>query len=285
MDAKIRLQRALQILEDAERVGTLSDIEKDIVLNELREAYLAVRFGEVTSNVAEEEVAVVPAAEPPQEEPATNLADAEEEDEGVAESGDEPEIEVEILFDESEEEPEVEEPAAEEAVDVQPQPEPVAEPEPEPEPVAEPKPVAEPEPVAEPVAEPTPEPQTVSQEPKAVRRSAILSLYDDSASQPRLGEQFHEPQSVADVISRPKGLAETAPVKSLREAIGLADKFLLINELFNGDAATYENAIDNLDEQRTFDDCIIYISEHFSWRAQSDGAKLMMELLQRKYNA
>lgn len=273
MDAKIRLQRALQILEDAERVGTLSDIEKDIVLNELREAYLAVRFGEVTSNVAEEEVAVVPAAEPLQEEPATNLADAEEEDEGVAESGDEPEIEVEILFDESEEEPEVEEPAAEEPVDVEPQPEPVVEP------VAEP--VAEPEPIAE----PTPEPQTVSQEPKAVRRSAILSLYDDSASQPRLGEQFHEPQSVADVISRPKGLAETAPVKSLREAIGLADKFLLINELFNGDAATYENAIDNLDEQRTFDDCIIYISEHFSWRAQSDGAKLMMELLQRKYNA
>jgi hypothetical protein len=111
-----------------------------------------------------------------------------------------------------------------------------------------------------------------------------LSLYEEGAPKTTIGEQFIEQQSLADAISCPRGLAESAPIGSLREAIGLADKFLLINELFGGDGAAYDEALDRLDEQPSFDDCIIYISEHFSWRAQSDGAKLMMELLQRKYN-
>lgn len=98
-----------------------------------------------------------------------------------------------------------------------------------------------------------------------------------------MGEQFHETPSVADAIACPKGVAESTPVVSLRDAIGLADKFMLIRELFDGDSEAYESAIDNLDKQSSFDDCIIFVTENYTWSPNSQATKLMMDLLQRKY--
>ena len=261
MQTKVRLERALQILADVERAGAFSDIERDIVLNELREAYLEVRFADKVERVE------------PKSEVAAPIMPAEEE----------PEVEVELLFSEEEadEEAEAEEPIV--------APEPIAEPESvsEPEPIAEPEPIVAPEPIAEPEPIVASEP-VVAEEAKTILssgqgRSAILSLYDDEPKAV-VGELFAEQPSVADVIARPKAVAESTHVESLRSAIGVADRFMLIRELFDGDAEAYNNAIDSLDAQPSFDDCIIYISEHFSWRAEREGTKYMMELLQRKFN-
>ena len=132
----------LQIVEGAECNGALADIERDILLNELREAYTALKFGAV--EVAHVEPKVEAAAEP-----VAPVLPVEEDEES-----EENEIEVELIFDESEdEEPIIEdEPVAED--------EPVvAAPELEPEPEVEVQPeVAEPiveEPIAEEVVEPT----------------------------------------------------------------------------------------------------------------------------------
>ena len=256
MTTKERLERVLQILEDVERVGTISDIERDIVLGELREAYLELRFAtkvECAEPKAEEVAPVQPIADEPVEE-------------NEAES-DEPEVEFEIIFNEDDDEDEGSE--AEEST-------------------VEQESIAEPEPITEPEPEPTPAP-AVEEEypiltPKTQQRSAILSLYDDEP-QRVLGEQFASEQpSVADTIAPLKGVAESAPLESLRSAIGVADRFMLIRELFDGDAESYNTAIDALDAQPTFDDCLIYIAEHYSWRADREGTKFMMELLQRKFN-
>ena len=270
------MQRVLQIVEEAERVGALSDIERDMVLAELREAYAEVKFG---TCVGEKEVVAPVAPETPQTE--------------VEEEEDEPEMEVEIIFNEDDEaeteneeqpsENEIAEPAVAEVAEPIVEDEPaVAEPIVEDEPaVAEP--IVEDEPaVAEPIVEtpPTPAPQPTP----APKRSPILSLYEDEPT-PVVGEQFHEAPSVADTIARPKGVADVAPVKSLRESIGVADGFMLIEELFDGNVDAFNNAIDTLDAQTSFDDCVIYISENYSWRANSEGAKLIMDLLQRKHNA
>ena len=150
-------------------------------------------------------------------------------------------------------------------------------------------------PIEEPVAESVAEKLAVTEEPAVEKdelssfvsrhssKSALLSLYEDAPT-PVLGEQFHESPSVADTIACPKGVAESAPVASLREAIGLADKFMLIRELFDGNAEEYDKAIATLDRQPSFDDCIIYISENYTWSPSSAATKLVMELLERKYN-
>ena len=334
----------LQIVEGAECNGALADIERDILLNELREAYTALKFGEV-------EVAHV---EPKVEAPAevvVPVLPAEEDEES-----EENEIEVELIFDESEDE----EPIVEDEPIVA-EPEVEVEPEVEAEPTVEEAPeVAEPiveEPIAEEVVEPTIEEEpateepvieepviepTVEEEPEAdevvvyeapaeedaeedaeeeeiveeteeeaaeeqveaveeqvieeeklstlhsslstSKQSAILSLYEENPT-PIIGEQVRERPSVADSIACPKGVAESAPIASLHGAIGLADKFLLIHELFGGDSEAYDRTINALDSQSSFDDCVIYIAENFTWSPNSEGTKLIMELLQRKYNA
>ena len=56
------------------------------------------------------------------------------------------------------------------------------------------------------------------------------------------------------------------------------------SDLFNGNGSLYEITIRRLNEFDNFDDCMIYIAEHFAWNPNTDGAKLMMELLERKFD-
>ena len=274
MELKLRLQRVLQILGDAECAGALSDLERDIILAELREAYSEVKFGVVSVEPKGEQEVVAPVV--PQPEPQSEPQSEPELDD---EQEDEPEVEFEIIYNEEDDEDD-------EAVAEVAESEPIAESnEVEPS-VEEVEPVAVEEPAEESAEESAKEPAEMEIPilPKQpTKRSPILSLYEDSV--PVIGEQFREKPSVADAISCPKGVAESAPVTSLREAIGVADKFMLIRELFGGDNDAYETAIDQLEQQPSFDDCVIYIAENYTWRAQSEGTKFMMELLQRKYNA
>lgn len=92
-------------------------------------------------------------------------------------------------------------------------------------------------------------------------------------------------QTLADTIVAPTALGEeisNRSIRSLRQGIGLNDKFLMIRDLFDGDANAYDEAIDTLDSFDDFDDCIIYIAENFAWNADSEGAKFIMQLLERK---
>lgn len=68
----------------------------------------------------------------------------------------------------------------------------------------------------------------------------------------------------------------------LRKAIGINDKFLMIKDLFGGNAAQYEATIDKLNEFDDLDDCMIYIAENFAWNPDSEGAKLLVSLIERK---
>lgn len=91
--------------------------------------------------------------------------------------------------------------------------------------------------------------------------------------------------TLADTLTGPEPLAEQithSATTSLRDAIGINDKFLLIRDLFAGDDHEYEKAIAKLDSFDNLDDCLIYIAENYAWNPNSEGAKFMMQLLERK---
>ena len=71
-------------------------------------------------------------------------------------------------------------------------------------------------------------------------------------------------------------------ITDLRKAIGINDKFLMIRDLFGGDAELYNTTIDRLNAFGDLDDCMIYIAENFSWNPDSAGAKLLVSLIERK---
>ncbi len=99
-----------------------------------------------------------------------------------------------------------------------------------------------------------------------------------------LGETIEAAATIGESAPQPIRVAENTPVSSLRTAISVGDRFMLIRDLFAGNVDTYEEAIDTLDTIDNLDDCIIYITENFSWRPSSEGAKLIVDLLQRKFS-
>ena len=300
MNLKERLQRMLQIVADAEQSGAMSAIERDIILAELREAYAELRFGtengELTTEneVAEQE----PVAEQEMtvELPIAPIAPVEED-----EDDDEPEVEVELIFNEEDDEEETEngEQIVESSEELEERREEIEEnlstlnselstvEEENLSTLNSELSTAEDEYLSTLNSQlSTAEDEylsTLNSQLSTPKRSALLSLYDDEPT-PVIGEQFREAPSVADTIACPKGVAECTPISSLREAIGVADKFMIIRELFGGDGAAYEAAIVALDAQPSFEDCLIYISEHYAWRPNNEGTKTLMALLQRKFN-
>lgn len=176
--------------------------------------------------------------------------------------------------------------------------------EPEPEFESEPEPESELEPESEPESElesesiptaPTPAP-----EPESKPRTAAFDPASDDTDRRTeggmpiasagavLGEVINpRVQTLADTIAPPRDMASeilhNEPITDLRQAIGLNDKFLLIRDLFGGDGAAFERAIETLNGFDDLDDCMIFIAEHYAWNPNSDGAKLLMELLERKF--
>ena len=132
---------------------------------------------------------------------------------------------------------------------------------PAPAPKPEPKPQPVPEVRAQSVAEATVEEQTVRL--GDVLGGGVTTLADKMAADDAPTMPFNK-------------------IKSLREAIGLNDKFLMIRDLFAGDAPRYEATIDTLEEFEDLDECMIYIVENFRWNPDSEGAKLLVSLIERK---
>lgn len=129
--------------------------------------------------------------------------------------------------------------------------------------------VSEPEPVVEPQIAPAPQAEVA---PKPFVEPTKV-----------LGESVESVTTIADTIVAQPSVGESTAVNSLREAITVGHKFMLIRDLFDGDKALYDKTIDELDKMDNLDDSIIYIAENFAWRPSSEGAKLIVDLLQRKY--
>lgn len=286
----------------------INPLERELFLDLLRRMYEEVRFGDAPATAACAQIDKLPEVAVATAAVAESVAEEPQEEELV---DDEPDFEVELIMSDEEFE---DEPAEEESVV------PVVEPEVEKpvEQVVEPAPVVdepqmEPEVKAEPVVEVAPRPK--------ISKSVINSLYGDAELPkvaPSVAAEPAKPvveqpapstqNSTPDVLVTPKTVlgdvinsnavrlgdslqtdtmdvatkVAAGSVKSLRDAMGLNDKFVIIRDLFDDDRMRFEVAIDELDSQATFDDAMIYISG-FAWNASSEGAKLLMNLLKLKF--
>lgn len=70
-------------------------------------------------------------------------------------------------------------------------------------------------------------------------------------------------------------------VNTLRAAIGINDRFIMIRDLFGGDGAAFDRAMDELNAFEDFNECLVYMST-YRWNPNSDGARMLMDLVTRK---
>lgn len=126
-------------------------------------------------------------------------------------------------------------------------------------------------------------PKVVEQQSEAPVQDIAKIEVEPSEPVQRLGDSFAGVTTLADKMAQDD--APTTPfnrIKDLRSAIGLNDKFLMVRDLFGGDAERYEATIDTLDEFDDLDECIIYIVENFRWNPDLEASKLLVSLIERK---
>ena len=108
-------------------------------------------------------------------------------------------------------------------------------------------------------------------------QSATLSLFDDSES---LADKLASPDnSIAARMTNSR-------INDLRQAIGINDKFLLINELFEGNISYYNKAIDELNSFQSLNGAKTYLIELsvlHQWDAETAAVSKMEQLIERKF--
>lgn len=302
-DAPLR-DELQQIVENLnfilETTKNISPIERDIILQHLRDAYLAV-LKLRTESIIEPAPVVAPA---PVSEP-------------------EPVVKPEPVI-----EPE---PVAEPEPIVEPEPEPMLKPEPvfdtafgpEPEPIVEPEPVVEPKPIAEPVVEPEPvaepepfmEPEPVV-EPEPEPADDILDFLSKPVEKPAPRKETHtapaspftepslfpeepsapakpEPRrSLNDVLMEQKedhsiaSSFQNSRVHDLAKSININDKFLFIKELFRGKGEEFGMAIQKLNRCESMDEAfneIDIMKKFYFWDTSSPAYLALCDLVRRKF--
>ena len=143
--------------------------------------------------------------------------------------------------------------------------------------------------VREEVATAVGEPQAQQAQPETAVGESVPeeSVFEESVPEAVLGEVINsDVKTVADSIPAPSNRLSDVVLGSgfaLAEAIGINDRFLLIRDLFDGDEMAYEHAISTFDSFDTLDDCMVYIVENYEWNPYSDGARLLIGLIERKY--
>ena len=139
-----------------------------------------------------------------------------------------------------------------------------------------------------------PMPQTRSYEappvgPEPAEQNGPAS--DTAAHKKVLGETFANGNGVAmnEMLGKQTAHADVASKLQsqsisgdLRQCIGINDRFMLIRSLFNGNADQYAAAIAQLNAFTDLNDALLYMQENYQWDPDSEGVRLLVDLLERK---
>ncbi|MDR2890156.1 MAG: hypothetical protein LBV18_00875 [Alistipes sp.] len=229
-------------------------LERDLALELLRDIYAAIKFEKTPCVEAE------PKTEPEEPQRCSAPEAAEECSEAEPTPRQDPETR------------NVPEPETEPK---EPQPDKTPEPDKAPEPAAAPEPVKAPRTVGPEIIRSlygSDAPETIGDTLGAVKKQTLGETLGESRGQVR-GETL---RTTAD-----RDLAATK-CTSLRSAIGINDRFLMIRDMFGGDGAAFDECIATLDGFTDLDSAVIHIHDTYGWSADSAGAMRLVRLLESK---
>lgn len=73
------------------------------------------------------------------------------------------------------------------------------------------------------------------------------------------------------------------PVSDIKAAIGIGDRFLYIRELFNGNIDVFESTISYLNSLNSFDAANSYLADNFDWDLSQESVVNFVNVVKRKY--
>ncbi|MDR0969442.1 MAG: hypothetical protein LBM67_02745 [Lentimicrobiaceae bacterium] len=122
------------------------------------------------------------------------------------------------------------------------------------------------------------------------------ALFDPITEQTNVsqGQQKTDPKPIESIAERfvkqeddsVAAKLQQQPIKELKSAIGINDKFLLLNELFSGSIEKYNKVMDEFEKFMTLNGARTFLLEtkiDMQWDTQSEAYKKLESLLMRKY--
>jgi copper chaperone CopZ len=128
------------------------------------------------------------------------------------------------------------------------------------------------------IISPSTEKKTVSKDrvKKADGTSIIADKFNHSSN--LYDEQLSSIKAEKDISDRLKAKL----IASLSEAIGISDKFLFINEIFNGNKESYTQAISRLDKAESLQDAMDIIVSYTGENTESEAVIQLLDLVKLK---
>jgi outer membrane biosynthesis protein TonB len=129
-----------------------------------------------------------------------------------------------------------------------------------------------------------------AEKPVRQKPKTAASLFDAPQS---LGEQFDDSQTLKEKISAAKPEKSVAEkfsnqqkIADLKKAIGINEKFLFINELFEGSLASYNEHIDKINASAESNHALSIVDSlvtKYNWNTEQEIVKKFMDLIQRRF--
>ena len=176
---------------------------------------------------------------------------------GVVAQASEPEVEIELIVEESDMLNMSEEPAEE--------------------------PAAEPE-VETPIEEPMAEVKIEAEEEIEVEEEATNTPAEEAVAEPQ--QEQPQPQSTPSHTATIQPQQTTlfgAAVEDIRQAISLGDRFLFQRELFAGNGELMQKTLDELNALGSLEEAMDYVADNFEWESDSTAVQLFENVLKRRF--
>jgi hypothetical protein len=153
------------------------------------------------------------------------------------------------------------------------------------------EPILEEEPIFEMVEEPKIEVLEIVEEPK----TEILEIEEEqkvevkiekTQEKPNIASNYKSLNDIFQNFSNQSDLSakfKSRPISNIKTSIGLNDKFLMINELFDGKAANFNAFLDSLDSLQNLEEATNYIRENLTWDETKASATYLIELVYRRF--
>ena len=176
---------------------------------------------------------------------------------GVVAQASEPEVEIELIVEESDMLNMSEEPAGE--------------------------PVAEPE-IETPIEEPMADVKTEAEEEIEVEEEATNTPAEEAVAEPQQEQPQPQPTPSHTATIQPQQTTLFgAAVEDIRQAISLGDRFLFQRELFAGNGELMQKTLDELNALGSLEEAMDYVADNFEWESDSTAVQLFENVLKRRF--
>jgi hypothetical protein len=107
-----------------------------------------------------------------------------------------------------------------------------------------------------------------------------------------VNEGVEQPESLNDKLKQGKTelieILKETPIKDLRKAVGINDRFLFINELFRGDESVYERSIKTINSFNIYAEAEYWITRELKvklgWNNESTTVQHFDQLVRRRFS-